>query len=207
MLNILAIESASTICGTALFLEGELTAITEIEQPRIHGEKLPLIVQEILRSYSTTVHDLDGIAISSGPGSYTGLRIGMSLAKGLAATANLPLIPVSTLRGMHYGLGNKDGTWIALHSHKDLVFLQQFEGENPSSEILCESFDKSKYYPLAGYNLDKLCGDDEYVKAIPSAEYIGKLAVRNFKEWTESKINEVIPNYVTNFNIGVTRSL
>ncbi|MDP6571010.1 MAG: tRNA (adenosine(37)-N6)-threonylcarbamoyltransferase complex dimerization subunit type 1 TsaB [Candidatus Marinimicrobia bacterium] len=205
-MNILAIESASTICGTAIFLEGKLTEINEIEQPRIHGEKLPLMVQNLLHSHSITVHDLDGIAISSGPGSYTGLRIGMSLAKGLAATANLPLIPVSTLKGMHYGLGKKDGIWVALHSHKDMVFLQQFEGEHPCSEIVCESFDRSNYFPLAGFNLDKLCVEDEYMNAPPSAEYIGKLAILNFNEWAEREINTVIPNYVTNFNIGVTRS-
>ena len=203
MLNVLAIESASTICSTALFLESKLTEINEVEQPRIHGEKLPSMVQEILHSNSTTVHNLDGIAISSGPGSYTGLRIGMSLAKGLAATANLPLIPVPTLNGMHYGLRKKDGIWVALHSHKDLVFLQQFEGDNPCSEIVCESFDKSKYHPLAGFNLDKLCGNDGYLKALPSAKYIGKLAIRNFKELATDNINEVIPNYVTNFNVGV----
>ena len=205
-MNILAIESASTICGTALFLDGNLAEINEIEQPRIHGEKLPLMVKEILLSHSVTVHELDGIAVSTGPGSYTGLRIGLSLAKGLAAAANLPLIPVSTLKGMYYGLQQENQIWMALHSHKDLVFLQQFDGGSPTSEIICKNFDSNRYSPLAGYNLKKLCVKDAFIKAPPSAEWIGRLAITHFKEWVKSDINEVIPNYVTNFNVGVTQS-
>ena len=80
-MNILAIESASTICGTALFLNSTLVEIDEITQPRIHGEHLPVIVSKILSNHSVEVADLNGIAVSAGPGSYTGLRIGMSLAK------------------------------------------------------------------------------------------------------------------------------
>ena len=71
-MNILAIESASTVCGTALFLNSKLVEMDEITQPRIHGERLPVIVDSILSNHSLEVADLNGIAVSAGPGSYTG---------------------------------------------------------------------------------------------------------------------------------------
>ena len=90
-MNILSIESASTVCGTALFCDDKMVEIDEITKPRIHGERLPFIVDNILTNHSMAVVDLDGIAVSEGPGSYTGLRIGMSLAKGLAIAAKILL--------------------------------------------------------------------------------------------------------------------
>ena len=103
-MNILAIESASTVCGVALFLTNQLVELDEIDQPRIHGKRLPVIIHNILNNHSTSIDQLDGIAISSGPGSYTGLRIGMSIARGLAAAGEIPLIPVPTLFSMNLNL-------------------------------------------------------------------------------------------------------
>tara|TARA_B100001123_G_C15181007_1_gene975356 strand:+ start:387 stop:1007 length:621 start_codon:yes stop_codon:yes gene_type:complete len=205
-LNIIAIESASTVCGAALFLNGNLEGINEIDQPRIHGEKLPLMVQDLMQSRSITVKELEGIAISSGPGSYTGLRIGMSLAKGLAATGDLPLIPVPTLLGMQFNLQYEGAIWVILHSHKNMVFAQKFMNNASCSDIVSTEFDKKKFEPLAGFNLGKLCVEDEYIQAPPSSESIGKLAILNFENWANTNINEVIPNYVTNINLGRTQS-
>ena len=98
-MNILAIESASTVCGTALFINDKMVEIDEIIKPRIHGERLPVIIDNILKKNKIEVADLDGIATSEGPGSYTGLRIGMSLAKGLAVTTGI--IANSSLRDIN----------------------------------------------------------------------------------------------------------
>ena len=126
-MNILAIESSSTVCGAALFINNNLVEIDEINQPRIHGERLPLVVHEVLSNHSISVTDLDGIAVSSGPGSYTGLRIGMSLAKGLAMAGNIPIIPVPTLEVMNRGIFREGVYWVLLHSHKDVVFAQRYD--------------------------------------------------------------------------------
>ncbi|MBC8257143.1 MAG: tRNA (adenosine(37)-N6)-threonylcarbamoyltransferase complex dimerization subunit type 1 TsaB [Candidatus Marinimicrobia bacterium] len=201
-MNILAIESASTICGAALFLNNELVELDEINQPRVHGERLPLVVHNLLSNHSIDVADLDGIAVSSGPGSYTGLRIGMSLAKGLAMAGNLPLIPVPTLEVMNKGITKEGVYWILLHSHKNMVFAQQFNSGKPDSEIECETLDPKKYFPRFGFNLDSICKPGDYEIAPMSAQNVGELALKNFDKWANSELSHIIPNYVTSFNVG-----
>ena len=199
-MNILAIESASTVCGTALFLEDKMVEIDEITKPRTHGERLPLIVDNILTNHAIEVVDLDGIAVSEGPGSYTGLRIGMSLAKGLAVTAGIPIISVPTLEVMNRGISKEGVYWVLLYSHKDVVFAQRFVSGESDSEIEYEVFDMGKYINPHGFNLDTVYNPEEYEPAPPSSKYVGELAIQCYDKWAESDLNQITPNYVTNFN-------
>ena len=203
-MNILAIESASTVCGTALFLNSKLVEIDEITQPRIHGERLPVIVNRILANHSMEVSELNAIAVSAGPGSYTGLRIGMSLAKGLAAAVDIPIISVPTLEVMNAGISRKGLYWVLLHSHKNVVFAQRFCSGKPDSEIECELFSAEKYLQRFGFNLDTVCDSSEYESTPPSAKFVGELALQFYDIWVESDLNQITPNYVTNFNLGKT---
>ena len=201
-MNILAIESASTVCGTALFIEDKMVDMNEITKPRIHGEHLPVVVDNILTNHSMKVTDLDGIAVSSGPGSYTGLRIGMNLAKGLAVTEGIPIIPVPTLQVMNRGIAREGIYWVLLHSHKNVVFAQRFTSGGPDSEIVCEIFDLERYIHLFGFNLDTICSKSDYECSPPSSIYVGELAIQHYDKWAMSDLNRITPNYVTNFNIG-----
>ena len=199
-MNILAIESASTICGAALFINSKLVELDEIDQPRIHGTKLPVIINDILNNHSVNIDQLDGIAISSGPGSYTGLRIGMSLARGLASAGGIPIIPVPTLFSMNVNIQQKGKYWLLLHSHKNQVYAQRYHSGEPDSKIVFEEYQSEKHAPIYGYNLENICED--YQSIPPSARSVGKLALHNYEKWMESDINQVSPNYITNFNIG-----
>jgi len=201
-MNILAIESSSTICGVALFIKSNLVELDEINQPRIHGERLPLVVHEVLSNHSVSVKDLDGIAVSSGPGSYTGLRIGMSLAKGLAMAGSISIIPVPTLEVMNRGISQKGSYYILLHSHKNMVFVQQYRSGTPDSEVKCMPFDANEYCPRFGFNMNSICKPDNFGLAPMSAKYVGELAINNYDKWANINLSEVIPNYVSNFNIG-----
>ena len=201
-MNILAIESASTVCGTALFLEDKIVEMNEITKPRIHGERLPAIVDNILSNHSVVVADLDGVAVSSGPGSYTGLRIGMSLAKGLAVSDGLPIIPVPTLQVINRGISREGIYWVLLHSHKNVVFAQRFDSGVPDSQIECKVFNVEKYLHLYGFNMDTICNPLDYECSPPSSEYVGELAIQFYDKWAESNLNQITPNYVTNFNSG-----
>lgn len=98
MAKILCLETATTNCSVALALDGKIIAIKEDNSKGYsHAEKLHLFIQEILQENQLCVQDLDAIAVSKGPGSYTGLRIGVSAAKGLCFAADIPLISVPTL--------------------------------------------------------------------------------------------------------------
>ncbi len=106
MARILSIESGTEVCSVALGEEGELVALREndsaasLDGNRIHGSSLALYVHEILQERGLGVEDLDAVAIGSGPGSYTGLRIGVSTAKGLCYGSGKPLIAVDSLTAL-----------------------------------------------------------------------------------------------------------
>jgi tRNA threonylcarbamoyladenosine biosynthesis protein TsaB len=97
MALILSIETGTDICSVALANDGELMALRESDEGRDHAKKVALFVDELLRETGVQPADLDAIAVGKGPGSYTGLRIGVSFAKGMCYALNIPLISVGSL--------------------------------------------------------------------------------------------------------------
>lgn len=97
---ILCIETATTICSAAVFSNDDLLGYQEYRIDKSHSNLLPVIIQSTLEGASLSKSDINAVAVSEGPGSYTGLRIGASIAKGLCYSLNLPLIAVNTLHSM-----------------------------------------------------------------------------------------------------------
>jgi tRNA threonylcarbamoyladenosine biosynthesis protein TsaB len=100
MAAILNIETATPLCSVALAIDGRLIAQRETQEEKSHSARLTVYIEEILKEQGLQIKDLQAIAIGKGPGSYTGLRIGVSTAKGLCYGAGIPLIAVGTLRIM-----------------------------------------------------------------------------------------------------------
>ncbi len=97
---ILTIETSGQICSVALFENNQLIDSREIMEQGAHSAKLTLLIQEVLKKNNYSIKNLKAIGISIGPGSYTGLRIGLSTAKGICFGLDIPLISISTLRIM-----------------------------------------------------------------------------------------------------------
>jgi tRNA threonylcarbamoyladenosine biosynthesis protein TsaB len=97
---ILALETATEVCSVAVSKNGVCFAEKNISKPNAHGSILTVFIEDILKENDLHVNDLSAIAYSSGPGSYTGLRIGLSVAKGICYGAELPLIAITTLEHM-----------------------------------------------------------------------------------------------------------
>lgn len=104
MSYILQIETATTVCSVALAKDGELLAVKQVDQRNIHAEIITIYINELMTSAGINYNDLDAIAVSCGPGSYTGLRIGISTAKGLCYALDKPLIAIETLDAMTDGV-------------------------------------------------------------------------------------------------------
>ncbi len=100
MANILCIETSAAVCSVALAVNGETVAVRESDLGRNHAGNIGLFADEILRANNLNPDDLDAVAVSSGPGSYTGLRIGVSFAKGLCYGLQIPLISVGSLTSL-----------------------------------------------------------------------------------------------------------
>ncbi len=100
MANILSIETSTHQCSVALHMNQRLVAYQQLGLEKSHASKLTLMIQDVMRQVELPMKELNAIAVSRGPGSYTGLRIGVGTAKGLAFTLEKPLIGVSTLEAM-----------------------------------------------------------------------------------------------------------
>ena len=101
---ILCLETATPSCSVALVHNGEVLACEEDPKGQNHSEKITLFIDSVMKKAGISYNDLDAVAVSMGPGSYTGLRIGVSTAKGLCYAVSKPLIAVETLHAMAYGI-------------------------------------------------------------------------------------------------------
>lgn len=110
MALILNIETASTNCSVSLAKDGQTIALKEDNNKNYsHSERLHVYIQDVLYQCSSKLKQIDAIAVSKGPGSYTGLRIGVSAAKGLCYSLNIPLISVLTLQSLAHQIKPKSG--------------------------------------------------------------------------------------------------
>ena len=100
----LLLETATTTCSVALAQNGIIIALKEVNERNIHASHITLFIEEVMLTAEKKYSDLQAIAISKGPGSYTGLRIGVSTAKGLCYALDIPLIGIDTIEAMASGL-------------------------------------------------------------------------------------------------------
>jgi tRNA threonylcarbamoyladenosine biosynthesis protein TsaB len=111
MALILHLETATGVCAAALARDGSVLSLRETDQGLVHGERLAPLIEEILTETGASPRQLSAIAVSIGPGSYTGLRVGLSTAKGMAMGLGIPLIAVPTLEAL------AEGTLLAFPGH------------------------------------------------------------------------------------------
>ena len=95
--RILLIETSTSLCSAALAEDGRVLAYRESSEPRAHAAMTAPYVKDVLDECGITVSDCSAVCVSSGPGSYTGLRVGVSTAKGLCFGAGIPLLSVDTM--------------------------------------------------------------------------------------------------------------
>lgn len=101
---ILSIETSTKACSAAIHDDGKLLSVSELYHEKSSSGMLTTLIEHVVKTASLTLQDLDAIAVAKGPGSYTGLRIGVSTAKGLCFTLEKPLIAINTLEAMAYQL-------------------------------------------------------------------------------------------------------
>lgn len=109
---ILYIETSTEVCSVAVSKGADIAGEIIVNEPKAHAKIISPIIEKILKQTSLTISSIDAVAVSEGPGSYTGLRVGVSMAKGLCYGAGKPLISVGTLdiiAGIAAGTCNKNG--------------------------------------------------------------------------------------------------
>jgi len=128
---ILNLETATKNCSVALAKDGETIACKEIAAQNFsHAEKLHVFIEEILIENKIQFMDLKAIAVSQGPGSYTGLRIGVSSAKGLCYALNIPLIAIDTLQLLAKQIKIEDGIIVPMIDARRMEVFSAFYDKN-----------------------------------------------------------------------------
>ena len=145
MACILCIETATKSCSVALTSDGQLVAVKEeVSEQYSHSEQLTVFISQLLQKEELKVSDLDAIAVSSGPGSYTGLRIGVSTAKGLCYAGNLPLISVSTMDSLAQAMKDK---------YPEAQLCPMLDARR--MEVYCKLYSKSQVSPVVAKIIEK----------------------------------------------------
>ena len=133
MAYLLHIESTSTVCSVAISKNDELFSLKELNDGYTHAENLHVFIKQALRETNLKATDLTAISVSSGPGSYTGLRIGFSAAKGLAFALNIPLITIDTLKALSVSAVRQ--------IKEEAVFIPMMDARR--MEVYCAAYDNN----------------------------------------------------------------
>lgn len=150
MAIILQIETATTSCSVALSRNGDILAFKEINSRNVHAEVITLYIDELMKTEGIGYAQLDAVAVSCGPGSYTGLRIGVSTAKGLCYAIGKPLIAVETLAAMANGIVAKNSI------STDVLLCPMIDARR--MEVFTAVFDQ-KGYAIKPTSADIIDGD------------------------------------------------
>jgi tRNA threonylcarbamoyladenosine biosynthesis protein TsaB len=134
MALILSLETSTTVCSVALHNNGKLVASAEMHKEQSHASKLAVLIDQVVKLVDIPISAIQAIAVSEGPGSYTGLRIGVSTAKGLCFALGIPLLSVSTLSLLAKQIQLKailDNAWLCpmIDARRMEVYCQIFDSE------------------------------------------------------------------------------
>lgn len=215
MALILNIETATKNCSVALAKEGKTLAIREIATQNFsHAEKLHVFIEELFSETNLKLQDLNAIAVSQGPGSYTGLRIGVSAAKGLCYALSVPLISIDTLELLARKITIKNGIIVPMIDARRMeVFCAFFDSEyNKKRETKAEIIDENSYQEIS--ETMHLIGDgamkfkdiltDAKFQYYPEIEFPSatEMAQVSFQKFEESQFEDVAyfePFYLKDF--------
>jgi len=213
---ILNIETATKNCSVSISKEGETIVLKELNSGEYsHAEKLHEFIKQVADEASIELSDLKAVAVSKGPGSYTGLRIGVSAAKGLCFALDIPLIAIDTLQALALLTSISEGLVIPLLDARRMeVYSAVFNSENEmerevKAEIISEDsfrtyLNKQKVY-FVGDGVEKCKGIITHKNAIfiddklPSANEMSLLSFEKFKKNDLEDVAYFEPFYLKDF--------
>jgi len=223
---ILCLETATPVCSVALNDGCCTIALRETEGQNAHSEKITNFIREAMEIAGIDYKQLDAVAVSKGPGSYTGLRIGVSTAKGICYAADLPLMAIDTLEAMAYGMKEKLSSQIVendllvpmIDARRMEVYASIFDANlNKIEDTAARIIDENSFEGLrkdhrlwlfgdGAPKLSKLFENQPNVSVVdgfrPSAEYMRPLAERALLNKDFVDVAYFEPFYLKDFIAG-----
>lgn len=223
---ILCIETGTDICSVGLSRDGELISLRESDEGRDHARNVALFVDELLRENDIAAEELSAVAVGMGPGSYTGLRIGVSFAKGLCYGLQIPLVAVGSLDSMvQVAREDHDAGIIDVDNWNDAVlcpmvdarrmevYTQLFDAQGqPLNEVKAEIVTEESFREWRGERQLVIFGngaakcrevlnDATYINVTPSARGLAVLAHQRLEAGQTEDIAYFEPFYLKDFII------
>lgn len=219
MAYILAIETATKICSVALFKNNQLIDFKEQGGQYSHAELLAPFTKDVLERNQIQFCELDAVAVSKGPGSYTGLRIGVAFAKGLCYGNSIPFIAINTLEAMAFGAIEKLKDTAALYcpmidARRMEVYVSMYDSRLKELEIVsAKIIDEASFEEKLANQKIYFFGDgaakcqealnhkhaDFSYLGEPSARYMGLLAYQKFEKQEFENLAYFEPYYLKEF--------
>lgn len=210
--NIIALESAGSNCSVALFVNGALFSEYNIFEKNLHDKYLADLTNRIIHDAGIKITDINAVAVSAGPGSFTGLRISGSIAKGLTFDDKIKLISVPTLKAIAKYAASRLGKFqfekiiATVKAHKDLLYYQVFS--NSGQELSEITFCTLEEFNQLNFENAFLCGsaanefpDYSSIEDFNqlSAKFIGQLACQMYEDNMFVKSEDYTPLYIQEF--------
>ena len=211
-MKILGIETSVKQSSAAIVIENDSYEVfSDIKKDA--AKSLPFIVENVLNKAQSSFNDIDGIAISMGPGSFTGLRVGLSYVKGLSLALDIPIVPISTFESMINIVKPNPGKVIQtiIHSHGNALYIAQYISKDELyvldsvpkiidiSDLECKK-DMSIIYVGPNKIVDQL-NIKEMNNIQLTALSIASLGYNNYDFLKTKSINNLAPNYIGSFKL------
>ncbi len=224
---ILNIETATDVCSIALSKGEKILSLQESPEGYQHASQITLLIEKCMKQAGQVLSDLDAVALSTGPGSYTALRVGTSTAKGICYALNKPLITVDTLQSLAFASSSElvlenlllcpmiDARRMEVYT---ALFNSQVQFEHPVQALIVEAdsfayyFDQNIPILFSGNGAEKikaLIKDDlaYFSSKICTAENLFLLALNKFKKNEFESLSSYTPNYFKAPNITTPRKI
>jgi tRNA threonylcarbamoyladenosine biosynthesis protein TsaB len=222
LVYILNIETATKNCSVSVSKDGKMVALQELNDGKYsHAEKLHEFIKNVMEKANIEFKDLKAVAVSKGPGSYTGLRIGVSAAKGICFSLDIPLIATSTLQALAISITNNDGIKIPLLDARRMeVYSAVFSNKNMEiREVEAEIIDKTSFNEYLIEGKVYFLGDGAskckevitHENAIfledkfPSANEMAKLSFKKYKINDFENVAYFEPFYLKDFLVTIPK--
>ena len=211
-MKILGIETSVKQSSAAIVVENDSYEVfSDIKKDA--AKSLPFIVENVLNKAQSSFNDIDGIAISMGPGSFTGLRVGLSYVKGLSLALDIPIVPISTFESMINIVKPNPGKVIQpiIHSHGNALYIAQYISKDKLyvldavpkiidvNDLECKK-DMSIIYVGPNKIVDQL-NIKEMNNIQLTALSIASLGYNNYDFLKTKSINNLAPNYIGSFKL------
>ena len=221
---ILCIETGTDICSVGVARDGELISLRESDEGRDHAKKVGVFVDEVLRETDISPDELDAVAVGMGPGSYTGLRIGVSFAKGLCYGLGIPLVAVGSLDALaavaieDYDAGILDvDNWEnavlcpMVDARRMEVYTRLFDAKgNALSDVMAEVVTEQTFADVrrerqlvmfgnGAAKCREVLHDATYINITPSARGLARLAEQRLSAGQTEDIAYFEPFYLKDF--------